>query len=272
VPYVRTGAKSRPAAEIIARVKEKVAAGFKEIVLTGTEIGEYQCGGTGLADLIHRVLGETTVTRLRLSSLQPHHISPRLVKLWRDTRLCPHFHLSLQSGSDAVLQRMKRRYNVDGYRRAVSLVRETIPDVAITTDIIVGFPGETAAEFQETLDFCREMRFARIHVFAFSPRPGTAASTVPGQISAAVKKERSKQISALAKESSASLLRQFLGKTREVLWEQSSGGIWSGLTGNYVRVYTRSSDDLAGKLSPVKLVKLYRDGVWGDLMENCYSV
>jgi threonylcarbamoyladenosine tRNA methylthiotransferase MtaB len=265
VPYVRTREESLPVLDIISQVKEKVAAGFQEVVLTGTEIGEYSRDGTDLAGLIEYILAETSVPRLRLSSIQPHHISSRLIRLWRDPRLCPHFHLSLQSGSDAVLKRMKRRYNTVKYRRAVSLIRATVPDVAITTDVIVGFPGETDAEFQETLEFCREIQFARVHVFPFSPRPGTAAATMTGQIPESVKKERGKQMLSLSRDSLKSYQTQFLGRTLEVLWEQTSGGVWSGLTGNYIRVYTRSRDDLTNRLLPVKLVKLYRDGVWGKM-------
>jgi threonylcarbamoyladenosine tRNA methylthiotransferase MtaB len=264
VPYVRTREESLPAADIVAQVKEKVDSGFQEVVLTGTEIGAYRCDGIDLAGLIERILTETHVQRLRLSSLQPHHISPDLIRLWRDPRLCPHFHLSLQSGSDAVLFRMKRRYTIADYLRAVTLIRNLVSDVAITTDVIVGFPGETDAAFQASLDFCRQMRFARIHVFPFSPRPGTLAATMPSQVSAAVKKERSQQMLILAKESSKNFRQQFLGRTMEVLWEQSSGGVWSGLTDNYIRVYAKSGEDLTNKLLPVRLMKLYRDGVWGE--------
>lgn len=265
VPYVRTHEESQPAEEISDRIKEKTAGGYKEVVLTGTEIGEYNDGGTDLAGLTGRILKETKVTRLRLSSLQPHHITPGLIALWRDTRLCPHFHLSLQSGSDTVLKRMKRRYNADGYREAVKIIRSSIPDAAITTDVIVGFPGETDTEFSETLELCREMRFARIHVFPFSPRPGTAAATMPGQISDAVKKERMKKMLALAEESAHNFQGQYLGKTMEVLWEQGANGIWTGLTGNYIRIYTKSNENLADELRPVKLMKIYRDGVWGEV-------
>ncbi len=265
VPFVRTGEVSVLPEEIIAQIKEKTAAGFREVVLTGTEIGSYNSDGVNLAGLIERILKDTPVTRLRLSSLQPHHISPDLISLWRDPRLCPHFHLSLQSGSDAVLKRMKRRYTAADYLKAVSLIRGSVPDVAITTDVIVGFPGETDAEFQETLNFCRDIKFVRIHVFPFSPRPGTAASTMPSQVSAAVKKDRSKQMLDLARESSKGFRQQFLGRTMEVLWEQSSGGVWSGLTGNYIKVYVRSGENLTNKLLPVKLSRIYRDGIWGEL-------
>jgi threonylcarbamoyladenosine tRNA methylthiotransferase MtaB len=265
VPYVRTREESLPVLDIIHDVKEKVAAGFNEAVLTGTEIGAYRHDGTDLAGLIERILDGTSVTRLRLSSLQPHHISPGFLKLWADPRLCPHFHLSLQSGSDAVLKRMRRRYTVADYLRTVTLIRDNVTDVAITTDVIVGFPGETDAEFQETLGFCGEMAFARIHVFPFSPRPGTAAAAMPGQIPDAVKKERASKMLAIAEKTSMAFRQGFLGRTMTVLWEQRSGGVWSGLTGNYIRVYTRSRGNLSSKLSPVELVKIYRDGVWGEI-------
>jgi threonylcarbamoyladenosine tRNA methylthiotransferase MtaB len=264
VPYVRTREVSLPVADIVAQVKEKVAAGFKEVVLTGTEVGTYRSDGTDLSGLLKHIREETDIRRLRLSSLQPPEISENLVGLWRDPRLCSHFHLSLQSGSDPVLKRMKRRYTITDYLQKVNLIRSSVQDVAITTDVIVGFPGETDMEFQETLKFCKDLKFARIHVFPFSPRPGTLAATLPDQISAAVKKERCRQMLALSKESSKNFRQGFLGRTLEVLWEQSSDGIWSGLTGNYIRVYTRISKDLADKLQPVKLVKLYRDGVWGE--------
>ncbi|MGD0795738.1 MAG: radical SAM protein, partial [Dehalococcoidales bacterium] len=173
--------------------------------------------------------------------------------------------LSLQSGCDAVLKRMKRRYTVSDYKRAVKLIRESVPDVAITTDVIVGFPGETDAEFRETCEFCRQARFARIHVFPYSPRPGTLAATMPGQVPEKVKKERSRQMLALAKERARDFQRLYFGKTLEVLWEQKTNGVWSGLTGNYIKVHARSSDDLTNRLLPVQIVKIYRDGVWGEI-------
>jgi threonylcarbamoyladenosine tRNA methylthiotransferase MtaB len=266
VPYIRTREVSVPPEEIIAQINEKVAAGFRETVLTGTEIGAYRCDGIELAGLIERILADTSIDRLRLSSLQPHQVSPGLIGLWKDPRLCPHFHLSLQSGSDAVLRKMNRRYTTADYRNVVSLIRDSVPDVAITTDVIVGFPDETDAEFHDTLEFCRDLKFARIHVFPFSPRPGTAAATMPLPVSAATKKERSERMLALAGESSKTFRRQFTGGTVEVLWERSSGGIWSGLTGNYIRVYVKSADDLTNRILPVKLMKIYRDGIWGELL------
>jgi threonylcarbamoyladenosine tRNA methylthiotransferase MtaB len=266
VPYVRSREESVPPARIISEVKERVAAGYREVVLTGTEIGSYSRDGIGLAGLLERILTETDIDRLRLSSLQPMEITGELIGLWHDPRLCPHFHLSLQSGSDAVLGRMKRRYTVAYYRRALDLIRSQVPDVAITTDVIIGFPGETDVEFRETLEFCRSMQFARLHVFPFSPRPGTAAATMPHRIPGDIKKMRNQQMLALARESASSFRQGSLGKTLDVLWEQQNDDVWSGLTGNYIRVYTRNNDDLSNKVLPAELVKLYKDGVWGKVL------
>jgi threonylcarbamoyladenosine tRNA methylthiotransferase MtaB len=249
----------------VAEVRERVAAGYKEVVLTGTEIGTYNCNGVNLGDLLERILTETSVSRLRLSSLQPQGISSGFIGLWRDGRLCPHFHLSLQSGSDEVLGRMKRRYTTADYRRTVSLIRQAVQEVAITTDVIVGFPGETEAEFQESCDFCRQMRFARVHVFPYSSRPGTEAENMPQTVADGVKRQRGQQMLALASESRQSFNRQFLGRTVEVLWEQKAGGVWSGITGNYVKMYTRSREELTNRLLPVKMVEIYKDGVWGEV-------
>jgi threonylcarbamoyladenosine tRNA methylthiotransferase MtaB len=268
VPLVRSKEENVPPEKVTALVKGLVAQGYREVVLTGTEIGAYNGKGIDLEGLIRRILADTPVPRLRLSSLQPHQISPSLIGLMQDTRLCPHFHLSLQSGSGAVLQRMKRRYTADDYRRTVALIRANVPEAAITTDVIVGFPGETEAEFRETADFCRKIKFARIHVFPFSPRPGTAAATMPRQIAAAVKKERAQTMLTLAKESALDFKQRSLGKTMAVLWEKESGGLWSGLTGNYIKVYLKSREDLTNKIQPVKLVKIYRDGVWGEILSK----
>ena len=265
VPLVRSVVSSVPAAEGLAQIKAHEAAGFKEVVLTGTEIGAYDCAGVDLKGLLNLILKETNIPRARLSSLQPCHITPALVSLWKNKRFCPHFHLSLQSGCDSVLKRMKRRYSVADYHRAVELIRESVPDAAITTDVIGGFPGETDNEFEESCEFCRKIQFARIHVFPYSPRPGTAAAAMAGQVAEKVKKARCAHMLALAKESAAAFHKMFLGKTMEVLWEQQVNGVWSGLTGNYIKVYIKSAGDLTNRIMPVKLVKPYRDGLWGEI-------
>jgi threonylcarbamoyladenosine tRNA methylthiotransferase MtaB len=267
VPLVRGSEKSLPVEQVVAEVRHRVSDGYKEVVLTGTKIGSYDYEGVSLKGLLEHILAETDIARLRLSSLQPQEIYPELIGLWRDSRLCPHFHLSLQSGSDGVLRRMKRRYCSSDYQRAASLIRALVPGAAITTDIIAGFLGETEEEFEESYNFCRQLGFARIHVFSYSPRRGTQAARLPQQVDAQVKKQRSQKMIALHKESAQNFRQQFTGNTMPVLWEkQSADGVWSGLTDNYIKVYTKSNEDLTNKLLPVKLVKLSGDGVWGETL------
>lgn len=268
VPLVRDGEKSLPADDVIAEITARVNEGFREMVLTGTEVGAYNSGGLGIVGLLERVLHETAVERLRVSSLQPFEITDELLMLWQDSRLCRHFHISLQSGSAGVLERMKRGYTPDAYRRVLEVIWEALPDVSITTDIIVGFPGESDAEFAESLDFCRRMRFARIHVFPFSPRPGTEAADMPAQVSSPVKKKRAQAMLALAKESVAAFLMQFAGSAAEVLWEQSADGVWTGYTPNYIRVYTRSERGLENLVTMANLAKPYKDGMLAEIISG----
>jgi len=265
VPFVRGSEKSLPIDQVVSEVKCRTDEGYKEVVLTGTEIGLYHYNGVNLKGLLERILTETSVNRLRLSSLQPQEISPELIGLWRDVRLCRHFHLSLQSGSDKVLQRMKRRYSVSDYQRAVSTIRVLVPEAAINTDVIVGFPGESDEEFEESYNFCQKMGFARIHVFSYSSRHETQAARMPNQVRDKVKRQRSEQMLALAKEAVQKFRQQFLGKTMPVLWEKQTNGVWSGLTDNYIKVYTRSNEELTNKLLPLNLVEVRGDGVWGEV-------
>lgn len=270
VPAVRGPEYCLPVTEIIEEIKARVSHGYKEIVLTGTKIGAYRHNGDNLIRLVERILADTDVVRLHLSSLQPHEVSPELLSLWQDDRLCRHFHLALQSGSDSVLRRMRRRYTAADYRHAVSLIRQMVPDVAITTDIMVGFPGETDAEFEESYRVCQEIGFANIHVFNYSPRPRTLASQMPDQISDRVKKERSLRMLELARESARRFWQRFVGHTALVLWERevtSGSGIYSGLSHNYIRVFGISRWKLTNRLLPVRLVQLHEQGLWGELIE-----
>ena len=266
VPLVRGREKSLPVDQVVAEVRHRISDGYKEVVLTGTEIGSYNYDGVNLRGLLENILAKTNVTRLRLSSLQPQEISPELIGLWNDNRLCRHFHLSLQSGSDRVLRLMKRRYCVSDYQQVVSLIRAQVPEAAITTDIIVGFPGETSAEFEQSYKLCQQLEFARIHVFPYSPRQGTEAARMPQPVGDKVKRERSQKTLASAKESAENFRQRSLGKTMPVLWEKQSGGVWSGITDNYIKVYTKSDEDLTNKLLPVKLVEVSGDGVWGEVL------
>ena len=265
VPLVRSKEKSTPVDQVVSEIKNRIIDGYKEVVLTGTKIGSYDYAGANLGNLIEHILAETGVTRVRLSSLQPHEISPELIRLWQDERLCRHFHLSLQSGSDRVLQRMKRRYSVSDYEQAISIIRALVPDAAITTDIIAGFPGETEKEFQESHDFCRQMGFARIHVFPYSRRPRTEAAHLPDQVANSARTQRNQNLLALSRECTEMYRQRFLGRIMPVLFEKRYDGIWSGLTDNYIKVYTRSSQDLTNRLLPVKLVEVRGDGVWGEV-------
>ena len=271
VPKVRPHDYSLPACGIIDRVKQQVALGYKEVVLTGTRVGGYKANGVDLADLVRRILHNTGIRRLRLSSLQPSEISPEFLALWGDERLCRHFHLALQSGSETVLQRMRRSYSLDQYQGIVNLIREIIPDAAITTDIMVGFPRESDEEFEQSYYFCLQAGFANIHVFPFSPRPDTAAAAMAEQIEHKVKQDRNQRMLELSRSSRHCFCQQFLGQTMPVLWEKETSpgsSIYSGLTSNYIRVFAHSKKSLGNEMTPVKLVKFRNQGIWGEVMDE----
>jgi threonylcarbamoyladenosine tRNA methylthiotransferase MtaB len=283
VPRVRSHEHSLPASQIIDEVKQKVNLGYKEIVLTGTKVGSYRDGNTDLRDLVQGILRSTGLERLRLSSLQPSEISPEFLLLWQDERLCRHFHLALQSGSETVLQRMRRSYSLNQYQRTVNLIKENIPDVAITTDIMVGFPGESDEEFEQSYSFCQQAGFANIHVFPFSPRPGTAAASMPDQIKDRVKQEHNQRMLELSRSCRCRFCEQFLGQTMPVLWEKEmptsssilgevgaspGSSTYSGLTSNYIRVFAHSKKSLNNEITPVKLVEFHNRGIRGEIVDE----
>jgi threonylcarbamoyladenosine tRNA methylthiotransferase MtaB len=271
VPRVRPREYSLPTSPIIDEVKHKVTLGYKEVVLTGTKVGSYEDDGTDLEKLIQSILRDTGIQRLHLSSLQPSEISSELLALWQDERLCRHFHLALQSGSETVLHRMRRSYSLDEYCRTVKLIREKIPDAAITTDIMVGFPGETDGEFEQSYFFCQQAGFANIHVFPFSPRPETAAARMPDQIRDEARQERSRLMLELAQDSRLHFCKQFLGQTLPVLWEQETrpgSGMYSGLTGNYIRVFAHSAKSLSNEITLAKLLEFRSQGIWGEIADE----
>ncbi len=269
VPKVRPYERSLPASPIMNEVQQKAALGYKEVVLTGTKVGSYRDNGADLGDLVQGILRHTAIRRLRLSSLQPCEVSAGFLALWQDERLCQHFHLALQSGSEAVLQRMRRGYSLDQYQRAVDMITKTIPEASITTDIMVGFPGESDEEFEQSYSFCRQAGFANIHVFPFSPRPETAAASMPGQIKDKVKAERSRSMRDLSRSCRRRFCERFLGQTVPVLWEQEASpasGIFSGLTGNYIRVFASNESSLSNEITRVKLVRSHNQGIWGEVV------
>lgn len=263
VTVARGDSRSRPIDELVAEVRELVDDGYREAVLSGVHLGSYghdfgERGG--LPSLVRRILHRTDISRLRLSSLEPWDLGEDFFALWQeDERLQPHVHLPLQSGCDATLRRMARRTEQSSFRRLVAAARDRVPDLSVTTDIIVGFPGETDAEFEESIAFVEEMAFAKLHVFRYSPRELTAAASMPGQVDPRVAQERSSRMHELGADLEAGFRRRYLGRTVPVLWESAEprpeGLQWSGLTGNYVRVVTQMTDDvdLANTMTDVRL-------------------
>jgi len=272
VPHVRIPESSRPMDVVLQEIKTGIDSGVREIVLTGTRIGNYRSNGLqsgDLAALVRSVLRSTRVPRLRLSSLGPHDLSTGMLKLWAEHCLCPHLHLPLQSGSDSILRRMNRPYSLSEYVRSVERARQMIPDLAVTTDILVGFPGETEKDFEESCDFCTRMGFAGIHVFTFSPRAGTTAYLFPDQIDERIKKERSIRMLSLSAQSARDFRHRFIGRNMEVLWEKKDGrNIWNGLTRNYMRVFAESDEDLSGRLLPARLMAVHSQGLVGQLVHG----
>jgi threonylcarbamoyladenosine tRNA methylthiotransferase MtaB len=265
--------RSRPIAEVIADVQAAVQGGAQEAVLTGVHLGSW---GKDLGENLHlrhlvqAVLRETDLPRLRLSSLEPWDLDAGFFELWQDARLCRHLHLPLQSGSAATLRRMARKTTPRDFARIMSAARSLVTDMAITTDIIVGFPGESEAEFQESLDFVQAMSFAGGHVFTYSAREGTAAARMPGQIPLAVRKQRNALMRAVLAESAAAYRSAFSGRVLEVLWESATalhadGWQLSGLTGNYLRVSALAPQRLWNQITPVRLTEQRADGFWGRL-------
>lgn len=234
--------RSRPLADVVRDVNSALAGDSKEIVLTGVHLGSWgREFGHHLKDLVESILRETDVRRLRLSSLEPWDLDADFFRLWEDSRLMPHLHLPLQSGSDSTLRRMARKTTTRSFRELILAARAVMPDVAVTTDIIAGFPGETDEEFAETLDFVNEMRFSGGHVFSYSQRPGTAAARMKGQIKPEVRKRRNRILQAAIEESAKSYRQGFVGRRMSVLWESTSeygeyGWRMEGWTGNYLRV------------------------------------
>jgi threonylcarbamoyladenosine tRNA methylthiotransferase MtaB len=246
--------------QIIAQVQRLVDVGFREVVLTGVHLGSYgrdHGAKQALPRLVQTVLAETDVARLRLSSLEPWDIDPSFFDLWTNDRLCRQLHLPLQSGSDKILRLMRRRTHTDEFARLVASARERISDVALTTDVIVGFPGENEDDFARTYDLVEMLRFARVHVFPYSPRPDTPAARMAAQVPKNLKTARSRSMRRLGESLAREYHSAFVGRTLPVLWELGSDdGVWTGLTDNYLAVKTTTSTQLGNRITPTKLVKV----------------
>lgn len=276
VTVARGAERSRPVAEIVAEVQDLADAGYQEAVLTGVHLGGYADGAAALPELVAALLGHTTLPRLRLSSLEPWDIDPAFFDLWPQSagRLCPHLHLPLQAGCDKTLKRMARRTRTAGFRDLVTQARARIPDLTLSTDIIVGFPGETDADFAESLDFIAALDFAHVHVFPYSAREGTAAATFSGQVPVEERRRRVDAVEAVARHSSEKVRRGFLGTVRPVLWEaleraaNGAGPLWSGLTDNYLRVQAVGPHGvtLQNRITPARLTHLDGDVLWAEML------
>jgi threonylcarbamoyladenosine tRNA methylthiotransferase MtaB len=263
----RGAERSRPHTEVIATIDRLVEQGIREVVLTGVHLGGYGSDiGSDLPDLIARILGETGIARLRLGSLEPWDLSDAFWRRFGDARLMPHLHLPLQSGSDAVLRRMARRCKTAEFARLVEQGRARVPDLNITTDIIVGFPGEDAEAWDRTLAFAESMRFGHIHAFAYSPRAGTLAAAMPNQIDSGTKRERMESLRAMALRMREAVLREQIGKGIEILCEGNPDGerreTRFGYTPNYlpVQVAAREAAIDGNALVKVELTGLDDDG------------
>jgi threonylcarbamoyladenosine tRNA methylthiotransferase MtaB len=259
IPSTRGRQRSRLLDEVVEEVRAFVEAGYREVVVTGVQISAYRSGDDRLYELVRAILERTGVPRLRLTSIAPWDLDERLLELWSDRRLCRHLHLSLQSGSSATLRQMRRPYTAEGYLGVLDRVRSSIPGVAITTDVIVGFPGETPEEFEESLATVEAARFAKAHVFPFSPRPGTEAADLPGHVHPDEKKARMERMLAVAGRAERDFWREHVGRRETVLWER--GG--QGLTDNYLRVHC--PEGTWNEFSEVEVVGLVEDGVVGKI-------
>lgn len=266
--------RSRPVAQVLADIHAALQGDAREMILTGVHLGSWgQDFGLHLRDLITAILHETDVPRLRLSSLEPWDLDGDFFTLWENPRLCRHLHLPLQSGSSATLKRMARKTTPASFRKLLEETRHIMPDAAITTDVIAGFPGETESEFAESLDFVREMNFAGGHAFTYSPRPGTGAARMSGQVRPVIGRERNAAFRALFDDSARSYRRKFIGRSVSVLWESMTqlherGWQMEGFSGNYLRVTATAHSPRWNRVDEVMLKEPVGDMLSGEIIES----
>lgn len=268
IPYTRGPIRSAPLELAVEQAKLLAQGGYREIVLTGIEIAGWGAdlpGKPAVTLLIEEICKAVPDLRVRLGSLEPRVVTEDFCRrLSAFPNLCPQFHLSMQSGCDTVLQRMKRKYDTARYYESVTLLRRFFPECAVTTDMIVAFPGETEEEFAESLAFIRKCDFADMHIFPYSRRPGTPADKMPGQHNNATKEARSRAAIAVAEEMSVCYRGSWVGRTLEVLFEEKDGDFYTGHATNYVKVYAEG-ENLHNEIRAVTVTGVYRDGVWGEL-------
>ena len=270
IPYTRGPVRSAPLDLAVAQARELAQKGYREIVITGIEIagwGRDLPGKPPLTELLTAICAAVPQVRIRLGSLEPRVITEDFCeKMAVFPNLCPQFHLSMQSGCDTVLARMKRKYDTARYFESIGLLRKFFPGCAITTDMIVAFPGETEEEFQESLAFIRKCGFADMHIFPYSRRPGTPADKMPGQHDNATKEARSRSAIAIAEAMSRAYRESLIGTVQQVLFEEKEGQFFTGHAPNYVKCYA-PGEDLHNRILPVRITNVYRDGVMGEIIQ-----
>ncbi|HHW30234.1 MAG TPA: tRNA (N(6)-L-threonylcarbamoyladenosine(37)-C(2))-methylthiotransferase MtaB [Clostridiaceae bacterium] len=272
IPYARGPVRSRKPEDLLEEIRRLAEDGIKEFVLTGIHIASYgkDLGNIDLVDIIKKVHDIPEVVRIRLGSIEPGFVTKEFIDQAKELeKLCPHYHISLQSGCDETLKRMNRKYTTGQFRNVVEDLRSNIPDVAITTDIMVGFPGESQEEFMKSYEFVKEISFAHMHVFKYSPRKGTPAARFKNQIPPDVKEERSNMLIGLSKEKKLEFNKKHLNRVFPVLFEQevkNMEGYIEGLTPNYIRVICRGNPDMIEKIYNVRLQTAYEDHVIGEII------
>lgn len=273
IPYARGAVCSKRPEKVLEEVKELAKNGFKEVILSGIHTASYGTDlkeSVTLVELLEQIDAVEGIERVRIGSIDPTFFSKGVIeRIVNLKKLCPHFHLSLQSGCNETLKRMNRHYTAKEYKKVVKDLRSFIKDVSITTDVIVGFPGETAEEFNATYEFLKDIKLSKMHIFKFSPRAGTKASAMKGQISGEIKDERSSRLIELNSKLEKEFMNKFLGRTMEVLYEQQYGSgekIFEGYTSNYIKVVAKSDhNNLEGKIIKTKLVGLGEEFIEGRI-------
>ena len=270
IPYTRGPVRSAPLSLVVEQAKQLEEKGYREIVITGIEIASWGVdlpGKPPMADMVAAVCKAVPTLRVRLGSLEPRVITEAFcLRMKQYPNLCPQFHLSMQSGCDSVLARMKRKYDTARYFESIELLNKHFHGCAVTTDMIVAFPGETEEEFEESLAFIRKCGFADMHIFPYSRRPGTPADKMPGQHDNATKEERSRAAIAVAAEMSAAYRESLLGSVQEVLFEEVDDGYYTGHAPNYIKVFAKG-EDLHNKVRAVRITAVYKEGLLGELLQ-----
>ncbi len=270
IPYARGRIRSRKIENVVSEANKIAKEGIKEIVITGIHVASYGKDfkdGTTLIDLLEELNKVDGIERIRLSSLEPTLITEEFAKrLSKLNKICDHFHLSLQSGSDTVLKRMNRKYTTKRYTESIDILKKYYPEANFTTDIIVGFPGETDAEFDETYQFAKKINFYKLHVFKYSKRRGTPAEKMPNQIDGNIKEKRSNELINFSKENDIKISQKYIGKTLKVLFEEEKNDFYRGHTTNYIIVNAKSKKNIVNEIKKVKIESINTEN--GELLGN----